>query len=347
MGAVTAAVIGGAAAIGGAAMQANSAKKSADAARNMQNQALAQYSGIEAPTVSQQELDLALPELVGQYNPEMNQQVDYQNTLQHQDPEIKTMQMQALQQMADVSKKGLTDSDIAAYREMQNMVEGENQANQQSVLQNMQRRGTLGSGMELAAQLQNAQNAASRLSSGTNSLTQQAQARALQALTNTGNMGSQITNQNFKEQEAQDAINQYNARNRQDVTNSNVASKNQAQAANLTNRQNIANQQVALKNQQQQYNKGLIQQQLNNQLNVAAAKAGQYNANANMNNQIAANQATANANMLTGGANALTGLIGAFNTKPTQEAPTDIYKGAAPSYSTSDNYNYDPTKQNT
>jgi gas vesicle protein len=118
MGAVTAAVVGGVAAVGGAAMSANAAKKGAKSAQASQAAALAQYNDISTPNVSEQELDLALPELVGQYNPEMNTIETLQESSQVQDPAIKELQMKALQDMAQISEGGLRDEDIAAFREM-------------------------------------------------------------------------------------------------------------------------------------------------------------------------------------------------------------------------------------
>lgn len=344
MGAVTAAVIGGVAAVGSGAMAANSAKKGMKGAQASQAAALAQYNDLSTPNVSEQELDLTLPELVGQYNPEMNVMETLQESNQVQDPAVKDLQMKALQDMAEISEGGLRDEDIAAFREMRRSVEGENQANQEKILQDMQRRGTLGSGMELAAKLQGNQAATDRLSSGGDKLTQEAASRALQALAQTSNMGGQITNQNFREQAASDAINEFNTRNRQDVGNTNISSRNQAQAANLASRQALADQQVALKNQQQQYNKQLKQQEFNNQMSLASGRAGQYQGIANTQMQDAANRAASGAQMGIGIGNAVAGIANAFGNTKATTPNTSIYNNAAPSYSTSDNYKFDPNK---
>jgi hypothetical protein len=198
--------------------------------------------------------------------------------------------------------------------------------------------------MELAAKLQANQSATDRLSSGGDKLTQEAAERALQALSKTSSMGSQLTDQNFREQAAQDAINQFNTRNRQDVANTNIASRNQAQAANLASRQALADQQVALKNRQQEYNKQLKQQEFNNQMSLASGRAGQYNGIAQTQMQNAANQAQAGAQMGIGIGNAVAGIANAIGNTKATTPNANIYNNAAPSYSTSDNYKFDPNK---
>lgn len=316
IGAVASPIIGG-------LIGSNSAKKQAQAAADARAAALAQYAGLTIPGVGEQSLDYTLPELQGLINPEANQIETLQNSQQVQDPAVKELQMKALEQMSNISKGGLTDADMAAYRDVRRSVEGDNQANQEKILQDMQRRGALGSGMELAAKLQANQGATDRLSSGGDNLAQQAASRALQALTQTSNMGNQITDQNFKEQAAADAINNFNTRNRQDVTNSNVGLRNAAQATNLAARQANADQKVALQNQQQQYNKGLIQQQYNNQMGLASAKAGQYQGIAQNAQQNAANAAQSGAQIGSGVGSAFAGLMNYFGKNASTPSSTN------------------------
>ena len=302
------ALIAGLATVAGGVMGSNAAKKEAKAARDAQLAALAQYAGVQLPNLGEQELDLLLPELVGQLSPEMNQQELLQDSQQIQDPVIKELQMQALRDMAEIGEGGMRPEDVAAYREMRRSVEADNQANQEKILQDMQRRGQLGSGMELAAKLQANQAATDRLSQGGDRLSQDAASRALQALSQTGNMGSQLTSQNFQEQSARDAINKFNTTNRQDIVNSNVGLRNQAQATNLAARQQMANERVNLQNDQQKYNKGLAQTGFQNQMQLASGKAGQYNNMANTSQQNAANTAQSYAQIGSGVGNIFAGV---------------------------------------
>ncbi len=337
IGAVASPLIGG-------LLGSNSAKKQARAAADARAAALAQYAGIALPNMSEQELDILLPELQGQLNPEMNQFETLQDSAQVQDPLIKQMQMQALQDMSEIGQGGMRPEDVAAYREMRRSVEADNQSNQEKILQDMQRRGQLGSGMELAAKLQANQAATDRLSQGGDRLSQDAASRALQALSQTGNMGSQITSQNFQEQSARDAINKFNTNNRQDIVNSNVGTRNAAQASNLAARQNLADQRVNMQNQQQQYNKGLIQQNFGNQMRLADAKAGQYGNQAQAADQAAANRAASGAQIGAGAGSAFAGIMNYFG-KTAQPKQENIFQDVSPSYSTSDNYAFDPSKQ--
>lgn len=304
IGSVAAPVLGGI--IGG-----NSAKKQARAAADARNQALMQYANMTIPTVEEQSLDLLLPELQGQLNPEMQQIQTLQESQQVQDPVIKEMQMKALQEMAGIGKGGLREEDLAAFREMRRNVEGANQANQEKILQDMQRRGTLDSGMSLAAQLQANQSATDRLSSGGDKLASEAATRALQALAQTSDMGSQITNQNFKEQAARDAVNEFNTRNRQSIEGQNVGARNQAQATNLGARQQVADARVGLQNEQQKFNKGLQQTNFNNRIVLADRKAGQYGSQAQAADQNAANTAQQWANIGSG----VGGMLASFGKK--------------------------------
>jgi hypothetical protein len=151
--------------------------------------------------------------------------------------------------------------------------------------------------MELAARLQGAQDSATRLSSAGDRLTQDARARALQALSQTGNMAGELRSQDFGEQEkiarARDAINQFNVQNQQQLQSRNISEQNRAQLANMQARQAMADSNLQLRNQEQQYNKGLQQQNFQNQMSkvggqsgaatqVGNAQAGIHNANANM-----------------------------------------------------------------
>jgi hypothetical protein len=146
-----------------------------------------------------------------------------------------------------------------------------------------------GSGLELMAQLQNQQEAATRQSSRDLDVAAMAQERALQALQQAGAMGGQINQQQFAQQQAiadsKNEIAKFNAANQQQVGLTNTAANNQAQAANLENKQKIANANVDLGNQQQQFNKGLAQQNFQNQMAITQGKTGALQAQGQQANQ--------------------------------------------------------------
>lgn len=169
------------------------------------------------------------------------------------DPRLKQAQMDALARIQEMGGAGLTAEERAQQDMITRSAGAEAQARDKSILQNMAERGIGGSGAELMARLQGSQSAADRAAVQQGQLSGQAQNRALQALSQAGQLGGQIRGQEYGEQSnlasARDRIAQFNEANR-------------VQAAN----------------QAEMYNKGLIQQQYENELakrqGVAAAKTG-------------------------------------------------------------------------
>lgn len=290
-------LVGGATTIGSGLMGADQAKQGQRAAKEAAMRALAEYAGISIPTIAEQSLILQNPDLVGLYNPDQEQLFNLANSSMEgisTDPLLEQQQMQSLGLLGEVAQGGLTEGDKAASRDIQREVGQNAEARRQAILQNMAQRGTLGSGMELAAQLQGQQQAADMQAKASDALQQQAQARALQAMTQSGNMAGQIRSQQFGEKSdvarAQDAIKQFNTANQQNVSSRNTQEQNRAQQSNLAAKQAQENARAQLANQQQQYNKQLLQQQFNNQMQL-----GQSRANAHMGVGSAA-QAAANQN---------------------------------------------------
>lgn len=288
MGAVTAAIVGGAA-LGSTLLASQASRQGAEAQRRAAEAAAAAFAGVPIPTVEEQKIILQTPELMGQYTPEQLQAMELGVSAMEgvkADQGAIDAQKQALEGISEVAEGGYSEADKATAREVQRTVSQDAQARQKAILNSMAQRGVLGSGMELAAQLQSQQQSADQMSRAGDNLTQQAQARALAALGQQGSLAGQLRQQSFGEQSdvarARDAINQFNTQNRQSVTNQNVGNRNQAQLTNLQNRQAIENQRAGLANEQERYNKGLIQQQFDNRTgrvrdtnaaNMAAANA--------------------------------------------------------------------------
>lgn len=191
------------------------------------------------------------------------------------DPRFKQAQMDALMGLQEISDEGgLTAADRAKLNQINTEENTAARGQREAILQNMAARGLGGSGMELLSQMQNQQESATRKSQRDMDVAALAQERALQALMQAGQMGGQMQAQEFGQQAqvagAQDAINRFNAQNRQDVNMANVNARNQAQQANLGERQRIADANTGMRNEQQQYNKQLAQQNFEN----AYKKAG-------------------------------------------------------------------------
>lgn len=155
------------------------------------------------------------------------------------DPRLAQAQMSALQQLAEVSEGGFNKGDLAALEQIRRRAAGQAQSGRETALQNMAQRGVAGSGQELVAQLMAGQHASDQAASMGLEEAKMAQARALQAMTQKGQMASQQRAQQFGEQSdiarAQDAINQFNTQNRNAATQKYMDS---IAAANLQTAQN-------------------------------------------------------------------------------------------------------------
>jgi hypothetical protein len=259
------------------------AKGSREDAERARQQALAQYANINIPDIQKQLLNLQQYGEVGQLSPELQQLISMGPTALEgvtTDPRLRADQMNALEAMSGLAQGVPQSGDLAGFELARQNAAGELNAQNASVLQNMQQRGQAGSGAELLAKLKNNQSGAQMLQEAQLQQAQAMQQARMQALQSQASMAGNLRNQDYGEQsnlaKAKDAIAQFNAANAQNVVGSNVNIKNNAQAANLTNKQNIANMNTETANKQQISNKGLQQDQFTNQLQLANAKAGQY-----------------------------------------------------------------------
>lgn len=255
-----------------------------NASENLMNQALARLLDIDTPDIDLLKRDYLVPELVGEFTPEMERALSLDPSAMEDvavDPRLAQAQYDALQQLAGLADTGLSNADIAMLEQTRRGAAAQDQARQNAIMQEMRQRGIGGSGAELAARLKSSQNAADRASQEGMQIAQMAQQRALQALMNQGNLASSMRNQDVGEQSnvarAKDAINQFNVSNRQNVGQRNVGMQNQAQMQNLANRQAIENQRAAIRNAQQDVNRELYQRDFDNKLRKEAPITGQSN----------------------------------------------------------------------
>lgn len=281
---VGAAIAGGASLLGGAFGAAES-RKGAKAAERSAQQAYNLINAVDLPDTEKMKLILDQYRQTGEYNPELEKALNLGPTAMEQvstDPEIAEQQRQFLDQISEVAEGGLTEADQAASREIQRKVAASDTARRKAILSEMAQRGTLGSGAELAAQLQGAQASTDQEAAASDALIQQAMARSLQGITSGASMAGNLRQQEYGEQSdlarARDVINQFNVQNQQQLQSRNVANLNQAQLANLQEQQRIADANIQLANRQQQYNKELLQQKYANEMGKAQALAGQQSA---------------------------------------------------------------------
>lgn len=205
------------------------------------------------------------------------------------DPRLKDAQMGALSKLQEMGGAGLTQEEKAQQMMMQRSVAGDAQARDKAILQNMAERGMGGSGSELIARLQGSQSAADRNAVSQAQLAGQAQNRALQSIAQAGQLGGQIRQQDYGQAaeaaSAADRIAQFNAQNR-----------------------------AGAQQQQEMHNKGLIQQQFQNEMAKKQAVAAARTGTAQAGMQQAARTMQAGQAAAQGAAQERSGALGALGT---------------------------------
>jgi len=288
----------------GAVTSENIANRSMDQAQNARRSALEQWAGLNAPSIAEQELNLEGLTNVGDFQAQLESALGMGPSAMEGvsvDPVIQQAQMNALAQLSEMGQTGLTPAEQAALNQSRRAAANEAQAKGEQILSDMARRGMGGSGAELAARLQASQSAADRQSQENDRALQMAQERALNSISQSGNLATALSGQQFGQKsdvaKAQDFINQFNTQNQQNVQQRNVGTSNAANLRNLQTKQDIANQNVGLRNAQQEANKRLIQQQFNNRTALAAGRSGQYAGIANATQTAGQDAAARNAGM--------------------------------------------------
>jgi len=134
------------------------------------------------------------------------------------DPRLKEAQMGALGQMQEMGKGELTAEEKAQEMMITRGAGAQAQAQDKAILQDMAQKGMGGSGNELIQRLQASQSSADRASQQQAQLAGQTQSRALEAISQAGQLGGQMRGQSFGEQAQQasaaDRIAEFNAKNR-------------------------------------------------------------------------------------------------------------------------------------
>lgn len=192
-------------------------------------------------------------------------------------------QRDALSRLKDISSnQGMDPQFASALNQASERAGIEAKSKNDAALQSANRMGMLGSGQQLAAQLQGNSDAMSRSADQGNQAAAQAYQGRLQALMQSSQLGGQLQNEDESLQ-AQNAniINAYNQRNAgrlQNQNNLNTGVMNQANEYNTGAANNAANMNTSTANQMAQYNQQRAdtnaQKQYNNQMGIANATAG-------------------------------------------------------------------------
>jgi hypothetical protein len=157
------------------------------------------------------------------------------------DPRYKEHELAALKELEDSARNGFTAQDKADMSRAEMDVNRQNHGRLGAIQQNMQSRGMGGSGMDIMAQLQSAQDSNDVAAMRDLEREGQMQARKSQATRDLGHMSmgmqGQEWNQAAQKAQAQDAIARFNSANR-----------NNANQWNTQNAQNVANSNVGVNN---------------------------------------------------------------------------------------------------
>lgn len=297
-----------------------------EAAKALQAEALDQIRNLSLPDIEKLKLQLEQLQAQGQITPEMQETILQQTSGMENvstDPRLKDAQMSALTKMQSIGQDGLSAQDRLRVNDVRRNTAQDQQAADAAIMQSMNARGAGGSGVELAQRLISGQGQANRASQQGDSIAAMANQQALEAIMKSGQLGGDMRTQDFSEQsrkaEAQDAINRFNAANRQGVSNANVGLRNRAQELNLGEAQRIADANTATRNGQQQYNKNLAVEDYNRRLRKAEVTAGALNTAAGQ-KQASADKSNAEfANTMSGLQSAATGIVGGIKA-PTASA---------------------------
>lgn len=268
----------------GTAIAANqSAKKDRKAAREAMAAGMAEIEKAGTPP------DLSGPLLIeffkakGIYTPEMEEDIQVAQSQLAQlkeDPTLRTAQMGALADFAELKDTGLSFADRVALQKIKDQVEKEAQGRSGQLEQTMQARGMAGSGSEIAAQLANAQSAEQIMSDNAAEVAAQAQQARINALSQYANLATQTRGQDWdissKKAAAQDQLNQFNAEMSSARQSRNIAAKNVAKQQDWSNQQQSENANVQLRNQETNRQNEARRTYWLDKLNLAKAKAGQY-----------------------------------------------------------------------
>lgn len=281
-----AAISGAGSAIGGIAGAAAGASKEAQA-QAAQQKAIQYLESVGVPSVEAQKITLQNPEFVYQFHPEAQTAEQLGPSAMQNvstDPRAAAAQMGALSQLQQLGQDSFTPEEQAQLNGMRRNAAQSGQAQQASILQNMQQRGAGGSGMELAARLASSQQNAQNQSEEGDRMAAMAHDRALQAMVQAGQLGGNVRSQEFGEgaqkANAADVIAQFNAMNKQNVQGQNVNSANSAAQQEALMKQQAENNRAGTANAQEQYNKQLLQQNYQNQMDKAKTMSGVYSGQA-------------------------------------------------------------------
>lgn len=293
-------LLGGASIVGGL-MGADAQRDANRAAQKSIQKGVDLISQVDIPSIQEQILTLERLYLTGELTPEQEQAILQRKTeLENivMDPQLREAQMEVLSQLDEiVNSGGLDPIAQAQVNELRNNLAQQERSSREAIIQNANRRGVGGSGLELAAQLSSQQGSATRGSQEGFNVAAQAQQRALDALKSRGQMAGDVRTQDYgiarDKASAQDEINRFNIAQRTGAQQRNIDRNLGADEFNLTRQDNLARTNLDIANTERNFNNNLIRQNYLDRMDKAKSQANIY-AGQMAQNQVQSGQVGAN-----------------------------------------------------
>ena len=256
-------------------MSKNAGKSEMGQATALMRDNIARLEAIGIPTVDAQKISLESPELVGMLEAGILEPSKFAEI--SMDPRLQAAQMAVLQEMTGIGESGRDAESKLTLEQGLGRIAGAEQADFQKITEDP----TLNAGQKLALREAMKQRSNEGKQDVALKSAVQAQQAKVAALGQKANLASEMQRQQLglagQKASAADAINQFNTQLRQQTNIGNKESERQRAA-----------QVAATKNQQEMYNKGLIQQQFQNQMARVTGVTGAQSNLANIYGQQAA-----------------------------------------------------------
>jgi hypothetical protein len=246
------------------------------AAQDYLNQILAQYEGMNAPTIGPMQKYEMQPGMKAETiaaGPDLQARlIEAQEAAATDmgpsamegialDPALRQQQMASMAALQDIANSGgLTSKDKANLSRIETDNATADRGRREAIRQNMAARGMGGSGMDLLAQLQSSQAATDRAAQQGLDVAGMAEQRALDAIMQSGNLAGNLRGQDYSEAsqkaKAQDAIAQFNAANKNQFAQYNAGQRSAANQFNAQNQMQMDRYNRDNSMQAQQFNAG-------------------------------------------------------------------------------------------
>lgn len=243
------------------------------------------WQNLQPPATSDLSVQLQKAVLGGELTTEQAQTILQQESEMkgiQEDPALRGYQMGGLADLQKiVDSEGLDPQERAKLEQMLSQSATQERGQREAIMANARERGISGSGIELLNNLTAQQGSADRASQAGFDITAEGDARKRQAMQDLLQGSSAVRGQEFTQAgdvaKAQDAINQWNAANKQNVELSKTRDENQANLYNWQRANTVSDKNTDIANQQATFNAGANQQNYQNWLNKTMGATGQLN----------------------------------------------------------------------